>query len=117
MPTWLARFSTPQTVFHWHGETFELPRGATRLLASQHCSNQAFIYKDNVFAFQCHIEMTCDMVDEWSTLYVDEISDPSQTIQSREQMLDVCKDTMENMNSLADKIYTDWISKLGQAEK
>ncbi|MBT9613816.1 MAG: type 1 glutamine amidotransferase, partial [Burkholderiales bacterium] len=27
--------------FHWHGETFSLPPGATRILESPHCANQA----------------------------------------------------------------------------
>ncbi|MCX8018557.1 MAG: type 1 glutamine amidotransferase, partial [Rhodocyclaceae bacterium] len=29
--------------FHWHGETFSLPAGATRILKSAHCENQAFV--------------------------------------------------------------------------
>ena len=28
--------------FHWHGESFSLPAGATHLLASAYCENQAF---------------------------------------------------------------------------
>lgn len=32
------------TVFHWHGDTFELPQGATRIAKSDGCHNQAFIY-------------------------------------------------------------------------
>jgi hypothetical protein len=34
----LAGFET----FHWHGETFSIPPGATRLLESDHCANQAY---------------------------------------------------------------------------
>lgn len=112
-PSWLTDFRHPQTVFHWHGETFEIPDGAYRLLSSQHCDNQAFLYKDNVYAFQCHIEMTCDMVDEWSTLYADEINVPSDTIQDRETMLGICHSNIDDMNHLASKIYTLWLSKLG----
>lgn len=112
-PSWLADFRHPQTVFHWHGETFEIPVGAYRVLSSQHCDNQAFLYKDNVYAFQCHIEMTCDMVDEWSALYADEINAPSETIQDRETMLGICDSNIDDMNHLASKIYTHWLGKLG----
>lgn len=45
-------------VLHWHGETFNLPEGATRLYRSEHCENQAFIYNDNVIGLQFHMETT-----------------------------------------------------------
>ena len=114
LPEWTNEFSSPQTVFHWHGETFELPDGATRLLSSQHCDNQAFIYKDNVLAFQCHIEMTATMVDEWSALYEDELQDPSETLQTRTQMLAGCEQHISSLNKLADKVYEYWLQQLDQ---
>lgn len=111
-PAWHDLFSTPQVVFHWHGETFQLPDGANCILSSEHCENQAFVYKDNVYAFQCHIEMTCDMVDEWSTLYADEIGIPSATIQDHVQMTTACRNHIGNLHRLSDSIYAEWINKL-----
>jgi GMP synthase-like glutamine amidotransferase len=52
-------------VFHWHGDTFDLPMGAERLASSALYENQAFRYKNNVYAFQFHIEVTKEMVQEW----------------------------------------------------
>ncbi|QWR77525.1 type 1 glutamine amidotransferase [Candidatus Magnetomonas plexicatena] len=52
-------------VFHWHGETFDIPVGAKRLASSELYPNQAFKYKDNVYAFQFHIEVNKQMVMEW----------------------------------------------------
>jgi GMP synthase-like glutamine amidotransferase len=43
--------------FHWHGETFSIPPGATRLLQSAHCANQAFLRGPHL-GMQCHVEMT-----------------------------------------------------------
>ena len=111
-PEWLKNFHQPQTVFHWHGETFEVPDGAVRLLLSDHCENQAFIYKENVYAFQCHIEMTADMVNEWSTLYEDELALPSDTVQSRTEMLEGIPRYITQLNHLSDRIYENWIGRL-----
>lgn len=46
-----------QTVFHWHGETFDLPENTIRLVSSEACKNQAFLYKENVLGLQFHVEM------------------------------------------------------------
>jgi GMP synthase-like glutamine amidotransferase len=47
-----------QTVFHWHGDTFDLPAGAVHLYTSVGCRNQAFLYNDRVLALQFHLETT-----------------------------------------------------------
>ncbi len=111
-PTWLQNFHQPQAVFHWHGETFELPAGATRLLSSAHCKNQAFMYNENVYAFQCHIEMTDAMVHEWSTLYESELTAPNDTVQPRDKILEGTARHIAQLHHLADQIYDQWIGKL-----
>lgn len=51
-------------VFHWHGDTFDLPENAIRLASSAGCKNQAYIYKDKVLALQFHLEPTWDLLLE-----------------------------------------------------
>jgi GMP synthase-like glutamine amidotransferase len=55
-----ALFSFPpsMTVFHWHGETFDLPPGAARLARSEGCENQAFQLGEKVIGLQFHLETT-----------------------------------------------------------
>ncbi len=52
-------------VFHWHGETFDIPAGAVRLAKSEMYPNQAFRYGDKAYAFQFHIEVRKEMIYEW----------------------------------------------------
>ena len=51
--------------FHWHGDTFDLPQGATRLFRSALYQNQGFRYGPNVLALQFHLEITAEMVNDW----------------------------------------------------
>ena len=53
------------TVFHWHGDTFDLPPGTVRLAQSQLCRNQAFRYGRSAYGLQFHIEMTAELIDSW----------------------------------------------------
>lgn len=45
-------------VFHWHGDTFELPAGAIQLARSAACEQQGFVFNEHVLAFQFHLETT-----------------------------------------------------------
>ncbi|MDH3657070.1 MAG: type 1 glutamine amidotransferase [Nitrosopumilus sp.] len=57
-------FKNPFTVFHWHGDTFDLPTDAIRLASSKHYLNQAFQYKSAV-GLQFHLEVNEEMVNLW----------------------------------------------------
>ena len=52
-------------VFHWHGETFDIPAGAERLAQSDLYPNQAFRYGEGAYAFQFHIEVGKEMIVDW----------------------------------------------------
>ncbi len=47
-------------VFHWHGDTFEIPNGALRVASSEACDNQGFVYNNCVVGFQFHLETTAE---------------------------------------------------------
>lgn len=58
-----AMFADAETVFHWHGDTFEIPDGASHEFASEACRNQCFVYNEKVLALQFHIEVTGSLLE------------------------------------------------------
>jgi GMP synthase (glutamine-hydrolysing) len=57
--------ASPESVFHWHGETFDLPPGAAWLAYSNSCRHQAFRAGANVYGLQFHLEVTPEMIADW----------------------------------------------------
>ena len=58
-------FGQTETVFQWHGDTFALPKDATRLFSSPLCQEQAFRWGDRVYGLQFHVEVTEAMIRAW----------------------------------------------------
>jgi GMP synthase (glutamine-hydrolysing) len=54
-----------ETVFQWHGETFDLPPGARSLASSAACVNQAFCVGSSTYGMQFHLEVTPEMIADW----------------------------------------------------
>ena len=99
--------------FHWHGETFSLPEGATHVLASVHCQNQAYSIGKHL-AFQTHIEVTADMVKSWCELGVDELAEAasSPAVQQAEVMQQTLPVHCFFLNKVAKQVYGQWIKGL-----
>jgi GMP synthase-like glutamine amidotransferase len=108
---WLDELPAKFEVFHWHGEIFSIPPGATRLLASSDCANQAFVI-GNSLAFQCHIEMTGEMVREWARLGADDLAPLCATVQNPQAMTAELDRRIERLQGIADKFYDRWIQGL-----
>lgn len=69
-------FSTfPQCLeaFHWHGDTFDIPQGATHIARSAGCENQAFVYDERIVGLQFHLETTLASAQQLLTNCADEI--------------------------------------------
>lgn len=99
--------------FHWHGETFSLPQGATHLLSSAYCENQAYTI-GNHLALQCHIEMTAEMIQKWCDEGVDELAEAqsSPAVQQADVMLQNLSADCAALNKVARQVYTQWLKGL-----
>jgi len=99
--------------FHWHGETFSLPDGAVHLLAGQYCQNQAYALGKHL-AFQCHIEMTPEMVETWCEIGADELraAESSPAVQPAEEIMQNLPLHCFFLNKVARQIYAQWVKGL-----
>lgn len=62
----LAPVGRAETVFHWHGDTFDLPPEATLLASSEITPHQAYRYGQFGYGLQFHLEVTPGMIVDWS---------------------------------------------------
>jgi GMP synthase (glutamine-hydrolysing) len=62
------------SMFHWHGDTFDLPEGAELLASTLHCQNQIFAWGKNGLAFQCHPEIISHSFEYWLIGHASELS-------------------------------------------
>lgn len=52
-------------MLHWHGDTFDLPEGATLLASTETCQHQIFSVGPHCLAFQCHPEADTPKIESW----------------------------------------------------
>jgi GMP synthase-like glutamine amidotransferase len=99
--------------FQWHYDVFELPRGATRVLTNGFNPNQGYVIDDRHIGFQCHIEMTRDLVETWCASGADEIREPgTASRQTREEIMADVDARLANLHELAGGVYARWTQKL-----
>ncbi|MDX2480518.1 MAG: type 1 glutamine amidotransferase [Desulfuromusa sp.] len=73
-------------VFHWHGDTFDIPFGAELLASSDACKNQGFILDNRVIGFQFHLETTLELARALINNSADEL-DRSRYVQAEKEIL------------------------------
>jgi GMP synthase-like glutamine amidotransferase len=111
---WFGRGTRSFTSFHWHGETFSIPPGATRILSSAHCANQAFALGPHL-AMQCHVEMTPELIRAWCRDWQKEVESLARrvySVQTPAQMTGSVEEKTRTLNAIADRVYERWVNAL-----
>jgi GMP synthase-like glutamine amidotransferase len=100
-----------EAVFHWHGETFDLPPGAVLLATSELCRNQAFRMGERVYGLQFHLEVTPEMIEDWCRQ-----DENSCDVRELAAPLDATLNS-SRMGELAGVIFGGWCDMLGETTK
>jgi GMP synthase-like glutamine amidotransferase len=104
------RFPPQCTVFHWHGETFDLPAGAVRLARSAGCENQAFQLNRHVIGLQFHLETTAAAAHGMVENCGDELV-PGPFVQGAREILDVPAARYQAINGLMADVLTHLVDR------
>lgn len=103
-----ASWEENPTVFHWHSNTFDLPRGAIHWASTNSCPNQAFIVNENIIGLQFHLEIARPqvqkMIDNWGRY-----KESGPYVQSPEEMLEKSKTASETRKMLH-RVLDYWVN-------
>ena len=94
----------------WHGDTFDLPDGATLLASSPAYPNQAFRYGQRAYGVQFHVEVSEPMAAEWGrvpayTEYADRVLGPGGI----DRLMADFRAEQERMRSHARTMFEAWV--------
>lgn len=107
---WGNCLAADMPVFHWHGDTFELPEGALPVGHTPACRHQGFVVDDRILGLQFHLETTPEsarrLVDECG----DEL-DGSPHVQSAREILDAPADYYEAINAAMTRFLHLWLAQ------
>lgn len=113
-----SHFAAREMIFHWHSQTFEIPKRADHLAASPLCPNQAFRYGDKVYGFQFHLEVDEPMVERW--MMVPYHQQELQELKGQVEPAEILRRNADHMGRLKDlsrRTFGEFINLFGREKK
>lgn len=93
------------TAYHWHGDVFELPRGAELLASSALTPYQAFRYGDRAYGFLFHMEVTEKIITEMVRTFQGELK--QEKLDGR-RIIEMAANHLPNLQSIGKVVFSRW---------
>ena len=107
VPSWLAPLTRPELrVLHWHGDTFDLPAGTTRVAETSHYANQGFALGNYALALQFHLEVTVQGLERW---YVGHASELGQAGICVRHLREESRTFGPKLETVASQVWRQWL--------
>jgi len=90
-------------VFHWHGDTYDLPAEAKLIASSEACQQQGFILNNRIIGLQFHIEVSNASVATLIEHCGNEL-DGTRYVQSKEELLSASAEEYQAIHQLLDNL-------------
>jgi len=100
------------SMFHWHGDTFDLPEGARLLASSENYENQAYEYGENIMALQCHPEVMHAHVKEWFVFGHDQIRQQKEG-KNIHELREETAEKIDTLNQQGKAFLNGWLERIG----
>ncbi|CEK17068.1 GMP synthase family protein [Chthonomonas calidirosea] len=95
--------------FHWHGDVFECPQGATPLASSALTPYQAFRYGDSAYGFLFHMEVTETMIQNMVRTFAEEIREAGE---DETQILTETTQHLPPLQQIGHQVFSRWVALL-----
>src|SRR5690606_32280251 len=104
--------NTTAPVLHWHGDTFDLPSGATLLASTSVCAHQAFALGARVLGLQFHAEVEPTRVESWLVGHTAEL----RAVRGLSAVRELRSETQRFAPALghrAERCFSRWLDQAG----
>jgi GMP synthase (glutamine-hydrolysing) len=95
------------TAFHWHGDIFDLPHGATLLASSALTAHQAFRYNKNAYGLLFHMEVTMPQILTMVEIFADELR--AAGLNGRAIKLNT-RTHLPQLQKIGREVFTRWVA-------
>lgn len=100
------------TAFHWHGDVFELPDGATHLARSARTEHQAFRYGSTVYGLLFHLEVNRPIIVDMIEAFYEDLENPAEDAAS---IVRTTRHHVEALEEAGEQVFGRWVDRATNA--